>query len=392
MTAGNNLGKYSTDSFHRAADLERIGKSTPMRKIKVGALLFHSAQQDRFYCGTHRRAIVINSPEEKSFIQNLGESPQGSEQLEERLLERLKAAQLLDESVGVVTLSKRFTSKIAKRAAKSSDRSHDAAYQQMQKRLAPELNQSTWLDGVTDGGAAVISARQRYTVEISGSSRIALLLYTLLLASGLTHVRFASDFRYRDPLVGDSDIGIAQFSQRDIGLPIRSLCDSLRRDISLFPSDNRVENGVDCVDAGEAAELKIHCGGFDPEILAMWMSTGQNFLHIAEAQGDRVTVGPLVIPGKSPCVRCFQLALSDNSEIVGVSHLQPEASREFPNIAAHYIASLAAWQVIQFLDSQTLYRKQEAELVGTVYAVDYQLLSHPEVIALPRHPLCGCAF
>lgn len=360
-----------------------------MRKIKAGALLFHSVQQNRFFCGTHRRAIVINSPEEKSFIQNLG---RGSQQIEEGLLERLRAAQLLDESVGVVTLSKRFTSKIAERAAKSSDRSRDAAYQQIQKRIAPELNQSTWLDGVTDGGAAVISARQRYTVEISGNSRVALLLYPLLLASGLTHVRFASDFRSREPLVGDSDIGIAQFSQRDIGLPISSLCDSQRRDISLFPIDKSIDKSIDYEGAGDAAELKIHCGAFDPEVLAMWMGTGQNFLHIAEAQGDRVTVGPLVIPGKSPCVRCFQLALSDNTEIVAVSHLQPDASSEFPIIAAHYIASLAAWQVIQFLDSQTLYRKQEAELVGTVYAVDYQLLSHLEVIAIPRHPLCGCAF
>ena len=372
-------------------------KSMRMRKLKAGVMLFHSAHEDRFYCGTHKRAIRIDTPEEKSLVQALaagraeawdateGDSYRSAQQ---GVLEKLSAAALIDERPGVITLSKRFTSKNAQRAEKNRDRKLDGAYQQMQNRLAPELNQSTWLDGVVDGGVSTISARQRFTVEISGSSRIALLLYPLLLASGVTHVRFAEDFRKKSPFVGDREIGITRFSQEDIGAPIKALCESWRRDLSLFPIDKE----IDYEDTSEGADLAVHCGEMDPEIFSQWMSTGQNFLHIAEPEADRATVGPLVIPGKSPCLRCYQLALSDNSDIVGATDLHPDSVREFPVIAAHYIASLAASQIIHFLDSINFTQRESSELVGTVYAVDYQLLSHPEVIAIARHPLCGCAF
>ena len=371
----------------------RVEKSTQMRKLKAGLALFHSAHHDRFYCGTHKRAVRINTLEEKSLLHALsvgGEEAWG----DSALVDRLVAAGLIDESQGVITLSKRFTSKIAERAEKNKDRTHDGAYAHMQKRLAPELNQSTWVDGVVDTGASLVSARQGFTVEISGSSRVALLLYPLLLASGVTDVRFASNFRKKNPCVDDSDIGLARISQEDIGITLRTLCQSWRRDIALFP----IDKDIDYEDTSEGADLKIHCGVFDPEILSLWMSTGQNFLHIAEPEGDRATIGPLVIPGKSPCIRCFHLSITDSSDILGVTYLRDDANREFPMIAAHHIASLAAWQVIQFLDWQTLGRGDlheesgRAELVGSVIAVDYQLLSRPEVIALARHPLCGCAF
>ena len=373
-----------------------------MRKFKAGVMLFHSAHEDRFYCGTHKRAIRINTPEEKSLVQALaagsaevwsaaqivGDEAEGYRSERQELLGKLDAAGLIDESSGVITLSKRFTSKNVQRAEKNKDRKLDGAYQQMQNRLAPELNQSTWLDGVGDGGVSVVSARQRYTVEISGSSRIALLLYPLLLASGVTHVRFAEDFRKKSPFVGDREIGISRISQEDIGAPIKAIYESWRRDLSLFPIDKE----IDYEDTSEGADLTVHCGEMDPEILSQWMSTGQNFLHIAQPEADRATIGPLVIPGKSPCLRCYQLALGDNSDIVGATDLHPDSVREVPVIAAHYIASLAASQIIEFLDSREVKQRESSELVGNIYAVDYQLLSHPEVIAIARHPLCGCAF
>lgn len=93
------------------------------------------------------------------------------------VLEQLFAANFLDTVRNKITLHNRFQSSIPSRALHTEDQSRDAAYSQLQRRLAPELSQATWLNGVADGGVEVLSTRQDFGVEIFGSSRTATLLF-----------------------------------------------------------------------------------------------------------------------------------------------------------------------------------------------------------------------
>ncbi|MSW18160.1 MAG: hypothetical protein F2851_04300 [Actinobacteria bacterium] len=52
---------------------------------------------------------------------------------------------------------------------------------------------------------------------------------------------------------------------------------------------------------------------------------------------------------------------------------------------------MAAAHIVGYIDGLTT-GVQKAELVGNVITIDYQFLNHPQTIAIPRHPLCGCAF
>ena len=100
------------------------------------------------------------------------------------VLEELMAANFLDTVRNKITVHNRFQSTIPARAMHTEDQSRDAAYSQLQRRLAPELSQATWLSGVSDGGVGLLSTRQDFGVEIFGSSRTATLLFSILLASG----------------------------------------------------------------------------------------------------------------------------------------------------------------------------------------------------------------
>jgi hypothetical protein len=64
---------------------------------------------------------------------------------------------------------------------------------------------------------------------------------------------------------------------------------------------------------------------------------------------------------------------------------------EYPHIAAHFIAAMGSSLIANYFDSH-IQDNQSQELVGTVITVDYQSLSRPRSIVIPRHPLCGCAF
>lgn len=381
-----------------------------MSRLKNGVALFESSTPGEFFIGTFKRAIRIYTPEQKLIAQCLSsrssdevaaEFPEINRTHLEKLMMELEHEKLVDHSIGALRVSKRFHSKLDNRAKKNSDKSFDAGLNQLHNRTEPELAQTSWIEGVADGGAEILSARQKYLVEISGNNRVATLLFSLLLASGFSQTRFTPHSRGNTPLIGDLELGLASFRASDVGNSFKSHCESIRKEIALFPLD-RERNYLDEL---APANLRVHCGEFDPEILSLWMSTGQTFIHIPTPLADQGRIGPLVIPGKSPCLRCLELSERDQLGISDYQILSKKFTTDYPQIAANFIAALAASQIAQYCDYQSCEMQSggadssggvdgliKAELVGNVINIDYQLLSHPEVIAITRHPLCGCAF
>jgi hypothetical protein len=372
-----------------------------MSRLKIGVALFETLTPGEFFIGTYKRAIRIYTPEQKIIAQAL--SSQSSEELlaqfpeinsaeVNKLLIELDHENLIDNKFGKLRVSQRFVSKLDNREKKNSDKSYDAGLNQLHNRTEPELAQTSWVQGVKDGGLALLSARQNYLVEISGNNRVASLLFSLLLASGFSQTRYAPHSRGKSPLIGDLELGISSFRAFDMGTSFKAHCESIRKEVALFPLD-RERNYLDEL---TPPNLRVHCGDFDPEILSLWMSTGQSFMHIPSPLADHGRIGPIVIPGKSPCLRCVELAEREQRGVSNYQILSEKFTTDYPHIAGHYIAALAASHIAQFFDNQGLDTHTngaaKAELVGNVINVDYQFLAYPEVIAITRHPLCGCAF
>ena len=371
-----------------------------MRTLKRGTSLFSTTTPGEYFLGTSTRAIRIYTSEQKVIAEQFaqGASEEAITQTNgispiavHNLITELAHQSLIDTVQGTITLSDRFISKLDNRATKNSKPERDAALIQIQNRMAPELNQSTWLSGVTDGGVAIVSERQNYLIEISGGNRVATLLYSLLLASGFTQVRYTSTARGRNAAIGDLDIGVDGIKSSDFGFSFTKNREDLRRDFSLFPLDKSAHYG----DEASTPDLAIHCGDFDPEKLALWMSYSQPFLHIPHPCGGRAEIGPLVIPGKTPCLRCVELAERDQSGVTASRLLRSDEVNEYPQIAAHAVAAFAAAQIVAYFDATTLSDGEAlkaVELFGKIIVIDYQTLTQPQVVAIARHPLCGCAF
>ena len=367
----------------------------PMRRLKRGVAIYATENPHHFIVGSKKRAIRIDTAEEKALLSSLAAGMSADEigaqmscltpvqqQKCAELLHKIEANQLCEVREGKLALSQRFISPHLGRAQKNSRPERDAAFIQLQNRVAPELAQTDWVDGVDDGGVGVLSARQDFLIEISGNNRVATIMYSLLLASGATQTRFAPGSRGANPLIGDLDIGIGTFTTKQIGFNFEKQCEELRRELSLFPLD-RETNYLDEI---STPDLRVHCGDIDPEKLSFWMSTAQPFLHIPTPQADTAQIGPLVIPGKSPCLRCVELVERDQSGVINQQILGSDVSPEYPVVAAYFVASLAASQILTYCE------KQSSETTGKVISLDYQSLAYPQVITIARHPLCGCAF
>ena len=303
----------------------------------------------------------------------------------ESIINELLAANFLDTQRKTIKLNNRFQSAIQSRATHTQDQSNDAAYSQLQKRLAPELSQATWIQGVRDGGVDVMTARQNFGVEIIGNSRTATLLFSILLASGVTNTRISLSASYKHPTVVDSDLGSGSLRTTDLGLNYKKRIEELAREWSLFPvasSFALAQRGAPKPVVPEK-NLRIICGSFDSQYVEHLLRDGQDHFFVGRAPGHVATVGPFVQPGSTPCRRCLSLIEADR---VGVAELSIPlgTSDELPIAVAHQVAALAAHAALKFIDTG------KSELQAAQLIVDFLDALNPQLQHFPQHPECEC--
>ena len=301
------------------------------------------------------------------------------------LIWNLEEHEFLETAPSVLSVTTRFQS-VAKH--KRRDILPDAAFSQLQKRVAPELSHTRLLPGVHDSGASIINARQNVRVEIYGSDRIATLLYGILLSSGVTYTHFALGTRSQDPLVVDTDLSAGFIRSTDVGQSYKQRMEDLGKELSLFPIE-KLESAQEF--DGEPAEryIKIHIGAMDPQLLSQWMAAGQEHIVISPPDGGKCVIGPLVQPGKTPCTRCRNIAIDEvigSASVVANKVLIGERPniQEMPVFLAHYLAGLIASFILQRIDANT------SDLTGAYMAVDSLELSASSLIPVARNPACGC--
>jgi hypothetical protein len=343
-----------------------------------GCALYNNRREgeDRYLLGTIERVAAVTSPFQRSALLQLasGANPFANIPSElvgeiEQLISALDAQGFLNRVRSVLTPPKRYLDEIDSR---------DRAIIQLRARSAPELAQVEWVDTQRDGGTSTLAARSDFLLELSGRSRVITILYSMLLASGVTRVRFADRFFKSE--VTDLDIGSGPLTANDLGLNYYQQLESHRRGLSLFPIDIRDRHDIDT----SQPALTVHYGDCDPEVFVEFSQRRQPYLLIHLPIGDEVVVGPLVLPGTSPCNRCLSLYEIDNFGYTRLERIPMTPVDELPMVVAHYIAAIVAGQILHFIDGTS-------PAGGEALYVNFQRLTSPQVVAIARHPLCGCA-
>jgi hypothetical protein len=268
----------------------------------------------------------------------------------------------------------------------------DLALQLIIQRSAPELAECEWAQRDSDGGATTLSLRSSARILISGRSRIATLLLQLLPQSGVGVVEFAD--RYLLPEISPMDIGIGDIGVEDIGSNFYQHHSARAARIALFPASS-ISKKVDLDRSLEAERIEthqrptliIHCGDLGVEDQVDWMVTSQPHLIVTKPIGREVAISPIVLPGQSPCMRCMELYELDRYGFSRFERIPLTQLDESSIVASHFIASLVASIVLNFIDSQIL----TAQGVGEITYIDRLNLRAPQVVAIERHPLCGCS-
>ena len=254
------------------------------------------------------------------------------------------------------------------------DRDNDRLRLPPEPRLAGELAALAIRHGTRAG--AVLQARRGAMVEVTGRSRVATQLATVLAAAGVGRVHCAVD-------------GVAQLHQvAPAGIAMSDEGDLLS--VATDRALRRVAPQIDTAPprVGERPHLTVLAvdGPVPDERHAALHAADAPYLTVSLGV-DSGVVGPLVLPGMTSCLRCADLHRRDRDPAWPALAAQLAVPRRYgpasAAVVATIIAGIAAQQALTFLDGD-----QSACVEGTIelHLPDWRLRRR----SWPAHPECGC--
>lgn len=241
------------------------------------------------------------------------------------------------------------------------------------ERLAPDLASLALLRG--DGGLPAVEHRRATKVLVVGAGRVGVPLALALATAGLAAVDVVDEGVTRA-----EDTGVGGLSLEDVG---RSRGEAARERLRLAvpsaPREPLVRPDLVVLAPTRAAQLH------DARHLVL---DGTPHL-LAEVRDTTGVVGPLVLPGRTPCLRCLDLTRSDLDPAWPALAAQLADGRRARAVCdgplALAVAAQAALQVLAMVDGTA----DPATLGGTLELVlpDWRWRRR----SWPLHRDCGCA-
>ena len=279
-------------------------------------------------------------------------------------------------------------------------------------RLAGELATVSLAHGYADGGALVLARRQAARVQVHGGGPVAASLASLLSASGVGRVSCTSaatgwpggePSARRSPGAGTSGAGTSGAGTSGAGTSGAGTSGAgtsgARPRLASWPPTGRVRLGHPDGDAPPRArrpgpaprrpDLIVLADGYPPELPGALVAAAVAHLTAAASEAIGV-VGPLVIPGRTACQSCVDLARSDRDPAWPLILAQASGRASQPAASAAAltaaVAAQATAQALAYLDQAA---PGAAVINGTVELVlpDWQWRRRSWF----PHPHCRCS-
>jgi bacteriocin biosynthesis cyclodehydratase domain-containing protein len=226
-----------------------------------------------------------------------------------------------------------------------------------------------------DDGWDLLADRAGRTVEIRGGGRTGLILASTLAAAGVGVVRML------DRTPADScDIAPGAAAPSDVGRPRGQVAEQAIRRVT----------GRPMIDPGTAPDLVVLVERSAADALRADPLLAADIPYLSVLiRETSVLIGPLVVPGHGPCLRCLDLHRSDRDRQwpTVLNQLLADAAQAGPReetAVAQLAAGLAALQVLTRLDG-----RRRPTTVGATLEVEL-----PDGLVArrpwPAHPSCGC--
>ena len=247
----------------------------------------------------------------------------------------------------------------------------------LRARMGPELATAALAYGHGDGGAAVLARRAATFARVHGSGRLGACVATFLAASGVAWVSCAGD-----GIATAADVTPAGLGHVDVGTDRAA---AVARAVRRVAPEARTAD-----DARRLPDLAVITGWPDP-VLVSALVRGRVPHLVVRAEEAIGVVGPLVLPGRSACVRCVDLSKAARDPAWPAILAQasagsggPASTQACDTVLAAATAALATAQALALIDRAC----EPATANGTLEVVLPDWQWHRR--GWPAHPACTC--
>ncbi|MEN9735542.1 MAG: hypothetical protein RL129_252 [Actinomycetota bacterium] len=245
-------------------------------------------------------------------------------------------------------------------------------------RTIPELNLLGWRDSTAPMQEIISRAEKK--ILIIGENRLGFAIFELLHSIGYLNTKLENTKTEISPeLIGGTPFRISDLAApsalatkqivREYGLNLRILDQSFR------------EN-----QKGERWDLIINTSEILPDQLAHYLEQGICHLQIGNLSEGKIEVGPIVIPGQTPCINCINLWKSEKmakfSKLFVATKVM--APLEIPAAGVAFISGLVTTLTDNFFALNKSFLIGSSVLLNLLKPLDYV-----ERFWQPN-PRCGC--
>jgi bacteriocin biosynthesis cyclodehydratase domain-containing protein len=224
---------------------------------------------------------------------------------------------------------------------------------QLRALLAPELAAASLAHGDSDGGARTLARRQAAHVRIMGGGRLEPGITRILTASGIGRVDNADALGRGTDTPGQGADGRGQGADARGRGSATTPSGQVRGPAGTRSSPARAAREHTTRARGTRPDLAVLIGIPGPELAARLMR--ERIPHLAVSASEAIgVVGPLVLPGRSACLRCLDLARTDRDPawplILAQLASRPADPPACDAALAAAVAAHATAQALAFID------------------------------------------
>ncbi len=222
-------------------------------------------------------------------------------------------------------------------------------------RMQAEENLYGWHPAVNigKGSQTLISQRRNFAIVIFGCNRLALSLFGVLQASGFSSIKIidrsgSTNNASLVQIAPDEVCGLA-IRGSDVGLRKTLVIADIARNSQLFPLEN--------LEFPMQPNFIISTESIPQEIMQQWMSEETPHFVVSNLIENKIILGPIVLPGKTPCLNCLNLWRAEqfphHSSFEFLSALDSEDTKglEIPSAQVALLTGLLTTYVIEYCTS-----------------------------------------
>ena len=245
-------------------------------------------------------------------------------------------------------------------------------------RITPELNTLAWRK--TPSPVLDLISRREKEILILGENRLAFALFELFQSIGYLNCKVIEKTKGE---VHSQLVGATPIRMSEIGVRLSEMRERIIREYALNFAALRVKNqGLKL----SPEKLVINTSQFQLEDYADLIVDGAAHIQIGNLNAGKIEVGPIVIPGKTPCYNCILLWRSEEMNDLANLFLSNLLLKplELPAASVTYLAGL----VVLLIDN--FFAMEKSFLIGSSIVINLlKPLEFTERFWQP-HPRCGC--